>query len=114
MNSRGRARWTKGSWVALAYALFIFVTNAAVSVYSFNLPSDGWSVSQSLTSNPPSIVFEQPILDTPAQIQPGDQLLAVNGKPLEEILDEQYAFYDMQPPVWPNGTVLRYDVLQGW
>jgi hypothetical protein len=105
-------RWTKGSWVSLGYALFIFIINAAVSIYSFNLPSDGWEKSQTLTSDPPTIVFNQPVVDIPAEILPGDQLLAVNGKLLEQIVDEQYSFYKLQSPNWPDGTLLRYDVLR--
>jgi hypothetical protein len=105
-------RWTKGSWVALVYALIILITNSAASIYSFSLPSDGWHVTLAPTSNPPSLEFTQPYSENPAQIQPGDLLLAVNGKPLEHIMDEQYAFYELDSPDLADGTLLRYEVLR--
>lgn len=105
-------RWRWGSWAALAYALFFFIYGVGLSFYSFRLPTDGWVIETNPNANPPVIEFFNPFLDPPAAIQSGDRLLSVNGQPVEQITAKQFRFFEMQILDWPDGTVLRYEVLR--
>ncbi|MGE5223883.1 MAG: hypothetical protein ACM3PY_15705 [Omnitrophica WOR_2 bacterium] len=106
-------RWRLGSWLALAFALFIFAYHAGYSIYSMNLPTDGWVIQQQNRATSPEITFFPFFLDTPTPIQPGDRLLAVNGVTAEQIEARQHHFFSMSVPDWPDGTLLRYEVQRG-
>jgi hypothetical protein len=110
--TKDERRWSRGSWIVLAFALFVFIYNAGSAIYSLQLPTDGWMLELTPNANPPVIKFVVPFLNTTSPIEPGDLLLAVNGQSLEHILTDQYSFYKMEIHDWLNGTVLRYEVLR--
>ena len=108
-----KRRWSAGAWVAAGFALFIFVFNAGMALYSTTRPTDGWRVTGEITSENPEIIFDFHFSRDPTPIQAGDRLVAINGQSLAALLEAQHAFYRLAPPDWPDGTVLHYDILRG-
>ena len=105
-------RWTSGSYVAAGFALFIFLYNLGTAVWSTTWPTDGWRMTGDLNSDSPQVEFVDYFLGEPSPIQTGDRLLAIDGQPVEGILDAQHAFFRLEPPDWPDGTQLQYTLLR--
>jgi len=105
--------WSAGAWVAAGFALFIFVFNLGMALYSTTWPTDGWAVKGDITAEIPEITFDFPLTQDPTYIQAGDRLVAINGQTVAALLDAQHMFYRLVPPDWPDGTLLHYDILRG-
>lgn len=112
MHIKDEHRWHPGSWLALAFALFIFTWQVGYSIYTLNMPTDGWLIQLQNRAVSPEISFSAYFLDTPTPIKPGDQLLTVNGLTNEQIQARQHRFFTMTAPNWPDGTVQKYQVLR--
>jgi hypothetical protein len=110
-NQDGR-RWTRGSYAAAGFALFLLLYALGMAIYTFNMPTDGWIIDGDRFVNPPTLTFTQPYLEQPSPIQAGDQLLGVNGQTLEQILQAQHEFLTLTQPDWGDGTRLQYEVLR--
>jgi hypothetical protein len=107
-------RWTAGTWVAAAFAAFIFLFNSGMALISFTWPSDGWMISGDIIlAEYPEISFEFPLTQDPTPIQSGDRLLAINGQTVATLVHAQHNLFQLVPPDWPDGTLLRYDILRG-
>jgi len=104
--------WSRGSWIALAFALFTFAYNAGLSIYSLMLPTDGWIIDLTRNADKPTVIFMSPFLNTQTPIQKGDILIDVNGLSLEQLVSEQHRFYEMNIPDWAAGTELNYKILR--
>jgi hypothetical protein len=105
-------RWSRGSYVAAGFALFIFLYGLVFTIITTNLPTDGWVYEGDRLSDPPSLMFSRSFLDLPSPIQEGDQLLKVNGLSQEQILQAEHEFYNLIPPDWPDGTLIQYEILR--
>ena len=107
-------RFDRGSWVVLGYALWIILYNLAMTVVLLSIPGDGWiyegNLEGDLSRPAPRIVFTRHLIGTSSPIQPGDELVAIEGRSVAELADQAHAFYRQQWPTWPDGTVLRYTV----
>jgi hypothetical protein len=112
LASANERRWTAGSFLAAGFALFLFVYNLGFSIWSTTLPSDGWMFAGILNLEEPVVIFTKNILGEPSSIQPGDKLLAINGETIQHLADAAHAFFRLQPPNWPDGTVLEYTLLR--
>lgn len=105
-------RWSAGAWVAAAFALLIFLYNFGMALLSTTWPTDGWAITGNINTGLAQITFTQQINRDATPIQAGDQLLAINGHTLDALLEAQYHFLRLDPPDWPDGTVLHYQVLR--
>jgi hypothetical protein len=104
--------WGRGSYLAAGLALFLFVYNMGTAFRSTTWPTDGWQANNSNGTGAAEVTFANQFLREPTPILVGDRLVAMDGRPIGEILDDQHAFFRLTPPLWPDGTVLRYDVLR--
>jgi len=109
---RDERRFDRGSWIALAYALFIFVYTAAQTVYTMSLPHDGW-ITFSRVAEAQEVRFEFNALGQPSDLRHGDLLVAVDGKPMTQVYAESLVFSRLRPPNWPDGHILHYTVRRG-
>ena len=112
-SSSDERRWAPGSYAAAGFAIIILLYNLITSLLSMNRLTDGWLFTENMFSDPPSVVFSHSFLDEPSPIAAGDQLLKVNGQTLEQILQARHEFLTLDPPGWPDGTLLKYEILRG-
>jgi hypothetical protein len=110
--STAERRWTPGSFAAAGFALFIVAFKLGMSLISLSRPTDGWLIAGGVVSNPPEISFLRSYFDEPSPIKSGDQLLKVNDQTMEQILQAGHAFLQVEAPDWPDGTLLKYEVLR--
>jgi hypothetical protein len=106
---RDERRFDRGSWIALAYALVVFVYSAAEIVYGLSLPYDGWVITWGPESTGAAIEvrFEFKGQDQPSNLRPGDLLVAVDGKPVTQLYAESLTFSRLRPPNWPDGHIIH-------
>jgi signal transduction histidine kinase len=110
-NLRDERRFDRGSWIALAYAVVIFVCSAAEIAFSLSLPHDGWVITSAGAAT--GIQLEFNWLGRPSKVRQNDLLLAIDGKSVTQIHSEALAFSGMQPRTWPDGHILQYTVRRG-
>jgi hypothetical protein len=103
-------RFDRGSWIALAFALCLLAYNLFQVVLLWQVPGDGWVVNAGLNANPPSATFYLNLNDEPTALRQGDELLAVEGLPLKDMLERRFRFFELRAPDWTEGTVLQYTV----
>jgi len=102
-------RWNCASWAALLFALFIAGRDLAQYAQLAALPADGWVMDVDSQSAQPSVTLALNYGPTSA-LAVGDSVLAVNGIPIETVLDTWHRYYAVQAPDWAPGTVLTYTV----
>ena len=107
---RDERRWHAGSFVALGYAVFMAIFNVGFVLAIGSLPSDGWLIVTSRGLPVEAVEIGPEYLDIGADLRLGDEVVAVNGEPISTIGDRAYDFLNLDPPDWPDGTVLRYEV----
>lgn len=103
-------RWHAGSFVALGYAIFMAIFNIGLVLVVGSLPSDGWLIVTSRDLPGEAVEIGPEFLAIGADLRPGDEVVAVNGESISTIGDRAYDFLNLDPPDWPDGTVLRYEV----
>jgi hypothetical protein len=112
MIGSNERRWTRGSYAAAGFALFLFLYTLGTVLINITRPTDGWRMSGDLNNGSPQIELVDYFLSQPSPIQPGDVLLAINDQPIVKILDAQHAFFRLRSPNWPDGTRLKYTLLR--
>ena len=105
IDSRDERRWDRGAWLTLAAAVLILVFPWFITLAALPYPTDGWSIrTESLTIAGGAWRMGANLTGGPSNLQSGDNVLAVNGRPLTP---------DTLPP-FPDdlraGQVLRYTV----
>jgi hypothetical protein len=105
-------RWRRGSYIAAGFALFLFLYNLITALVSLTWPTDGWTVNINGEVEPASSKLEDYFLSEETPLQAGDLVVAINGVSIDQLLDEQHKFFAMQPPDWPDGTLLTYTLLR--
>ena len=109
-DAHAERRWDRGSWAALAFALFCLLLVFLPSALTWPVPGDGWLVNGDRQADPPRAYFESNLNEGPTPIQQGDELLTVEGLPLKEIIARQFKFFRVSAPDWGDGTILHYTV----
>ena len=103
-------RFDRGSWIVLAFALFLLAYNLFQAVLLSQVPGDGWDLNDVPGADPPRAAFFLNFNDGPTPLRQGDELLTVEGLPLKEIQARQFRFFELRTPDWDEGTVLHYTV----
>jgi hypothetical protein len=109
-NAGAVRRFDGGSWAALIYALAVGCGCLLLLVAAWRIPSDG-----SLLGSGPdgsATVLQANFAGNLSPLQTGDRLVAVEGIPLEALLERAHAFYTLRPPAWPDGQSMRYTVIR--
>jgi hypothetical protein len=112
------SRFSRESWLVLACALALCLANAAQVLYRFAVPTDGWLALWSEAAGrdgEPRLVFRANLLDEPSPLQPGDQLLALEG-----VAPGDFSFTvgtfpnaaDLRAQ-WQSGQPIQYTVRRG-
>ena len=112
MSTTNVSRFDRGSWIALAFALFIFVYTAAGIIYDGRLPHDGWVYSIIIENKAIELELLENILDLPSELRPKDVVIAIDGKPVTQLYSESLVFYH-PPPSWPDEHHVAYTVRRG-
>src|SRR3990172_9790982 len=99
MSTTNVSRFDRGSWIALAFALFIFVYTAAGIIYDGRLPHDGWVYSIIIENKAIELELLENILDLPSELRPKDVVIAIDGKPVTQLYSESLGFFFSPPPL---------------
>lgn len=80
--------------------------------WRFTLPGDGWLYPLNAPITGQQFILEAHLSDLPTELQSGDTLLAVDGRPIEDIVGEALRLQPQPPPAWQVGSQVSYEVLQ--
>jgi len=105
-------RFDRGSWAALAFALFTLLIIFFPSILYWQVPGDGWVLDEGTgaVSTPPTFYLN--FNEEPTPIQQGDVLLSVEGLSFDELKARQFRFFELRAPDWEDGAILHYIVLR--
>ncbi|MEP7356729.1 MAG: hypothetical protein ABI847_05780, partial [Anaerolineales bacterium] len=104
-------RWTRGTWAAALFAVFIAGFTLLQMASLFRLPVDGWIPIIDDQRPVPRVELAYPFHDT-GPLQAGDLVTAVNGEPMGAILDRMHRvrYFQARPPNLAPGDRLIYTV----
>ncbi|MBP6017334.1 MAG: hypothetical protein KA586_11485 [Candidatus Promineofilum sp.] len=105
IDRRDGRHWDRGAWLTLAAAVLILIFPILSALAALPYPTDGWTIrTESVTVAGGPWQMESSLADESSKLQPGDYVLAIDGRPLTP---------DILPP-FPDdlqaGQVLRYTV----
>lgn len=109
------SRFDRSSWITLAIALGILVYILFPSVFTYTIPSDGWSLDASTKAGDmanAALSFKTRLVDGPTPLQQDDVLLAVDGHPVGELISQWATFNPARPAGWVSGETVHYTILR--
>ncbi|MGW8226558.1 MAG: hypothetical protein ACWGOY_12525, partial [Anaerolineales bacterium] len=77
--SKTEKKFNPGSWLILSLAIVILFYSIGEIAYRFTLPTDGWEVNEA--SNLPGFNYTKDLIGNNSALQPGDQVIAIEGIP---------------------------------
>jgi hypothetical protein len=110
-DARSTHRWDAGAWLTLLLALVVTTRTAADLITMYRVPTEGWVVEQAGVGMV-GLKFFAPIVPGTA-LEAGDLLLAINGVPLETVMNRAHTFFRLPRPDFRPGTVWQYEVQRG-
>lgn len=110
MNTNTERRFNRGSWIALAFALFNLLDIIGPSILYGRIPNDGWAGNCDPCGVAPRVYFQKYVGAGPTPLEAGDELLTIEGLTLSEIAARQFKFIEARAPDWTDGIVLHYTV----
>jgi len=111
-RSNSERRWSRGSLIALVYALAFTSITLWMYINAWIAPSDGWAFKNSGSPADLNITMSRNIIGLQSELREGDKVLAIEGKSMRQIATETFAF-KLQPPNWQDGQVIQYTVQRG-
>jgi hypothetical protein len=106
----GEQHFDLTSWSIFIFALSLIVLCLAQVIYRLNLPTDGWSAQPNFFGPEQRLVFDRNLSSLNSPLSSGDVLLAVQGQPVEEILQHALMASPQPPPNWKLGQTIDYTV----
>jgi hypothetical protein len=73
-------QFNRNAWLTLSFSVLILVYGVAVLAYRFSLPTDGWNANEGRAEG---VTYFKNLMGTPSGLQPGDQVIAVEGYPAD-------------------------------
>jgi hypothetical protein len=103
-------RFDRNSWAVLALASFVYLYSLVLALYVAQLPTDGWDFHFDLAQSDPGYVFTEYYGSGPSPLQSGDVLIAIEGKPMAQVVAETFALRSPRPASWQAGSTVEYTV----
>src|SRR4051794_37685276 len=75
-----------GSGLTVALASVLLALAITCSVYRFSLPTDGWKFRPEQRNYVTHFVFDRSVFADISPLESGDQLLAVEGQPVQDMV----------------------------
>jgi hypothetical protein len=110
VNSGQERRWDRGSWLALTFALFLFVYIGIQAGRVIRVPQDGWNIQNNMRAAAPEIIFLSQTIGPASPLQPGDKLISVEGESVAVMVGRHFVWKLLPAPDWPDDTRLEYVV----
>jgi len=113
--ARFSAQFDRGSWITLAIALVILVYILFPAIFTYSIPSDGWSLDSSTNLRDMAnvtLTFKTRLVDGPTSLQQNDVLKAVEGHPVSELLSQWATFNPTRSAGWISGQSVHYSILR--
>ncbi len=100
------------SWLAAILAVGLILCSIAQKAYRLTLPTDGWSFISGAVggADEDRPTYQNNILSQPSPLKRDDHLLAVEGRPFEQILAQAYDGQVQPLPNWHEGQTVAYTV----
>ena len=109
-------RWGRGAWTAFGFGLLVLIFLLFNFASQAVLPMDGYLVEEQPLADAPGqsgLFILGKILDRAAGLQPGDQILAVDGIPASQLIASSIYPSAEKSRSWDDSTVLTYLVQRG-
>lgn len=101
-------RFDRRSWAMLALASAVLLYSLALAIYIARLPTDGWEFQFDLAQPDPGYVFTTYFGWEPTPLQSGDELIAIEGKPIDKVFEDAFALRPTRPANWQAGGTVEY------
>ncbi|MBC8160186.1 MAG: hypothetical protein H7Z42_03120 [Roseiflexaceae bacterium] len=112
-NTSAERRARRVSAVVLVIAIGLVALSAAQALYQTTLPTEGWGYTEGETVDQfGRVIFTENLLGSPSPIQPGDQLLAVNGVPTIAPGSTLLGGVQRDSDAWRVGQTVQYRVVR--
>jgi hypothetical protein len=105
-------QFNNGSWAILVLALLLVAGWLLVVREALRKPIDGWAMTIVNTAGFHRPQFLGKGRDGSDLLQEGDVLLAIEGRPVETILQEAHIGQPQRPAQWQAGQPVRYTILR--
>ena len=106
-----KRRYNRASAAVLVVAIGLIALSAAQALYQTTLPTDGWGYTEGETVDAfGRVIFTENLFGSPSPIQPGDQLLAVNGLPTIAPGSTLLGGVQRESDAWRVGQTVQYRV----
>lgn len=104
-HTNPETQFNRSAWLTLALVVILLVYSIAELAYRFSLPTDGWKVNEG--SDLPGFSYTKNLMGMPSGLQPGDQVIAINGVPADW---QTIPTNPMIREAWQAGATLVYTV----
>ena len=106
-------RFDRSARLHLLLALLLVLFGISISIYRFDLPTDGWYSHEPDEFNSVGYIYEENVMGAASDLQPGDNLIAIEGSAIDNSsIDGLWQLWHLKP-VWTAGNTLHYTVLRG-
>lgn len=112
-EAKGERRLNAGSWAALLYAGAMFLGLIIVQIVAWSLPTDGWSMQPGGAMPEFYEELQANLAGFPSALQPGDRVLAIDGRSTLEQVTRALQLGRTDAAVWHDGQMLRYTIQRG-
>ena len=102
-------RYDRGARLHLLVALLLLAFAFASTMYRFTLVTDGWLSSEPEDNTSIGFIYDENVMGANAELQPGDNLVAVEGRDVE--LNKPSALWQLKP-LWAVGNTVTYTVVR--
>jgi len=109
-SSAGKTIFRLSYLAAPGLAILLILFSLAQTVYRLSLPTEGWSYARDTTGTARTLIFKSNLSRLPSALQPGDVLLAVEGRPFSKILAAALALDSRPPQNWTVGQTVIYTI----
>ena len=106
---RDETTFTRGAWAVLLIAVLLVGLGIFTIVNRYSLPTDGWSY----LFGDQDLIYDVNLAGATSELRSGDGLTAVDGIPLDQIMnDPMRRVYHQVPPGWHVGGRVTYTMLR--
>jgi hypothetical protein len=103
VSAPSETQFNRGAWLILLVAVLILVYSIAEVAYRFTLPTDGWGLNGTAVG----YSYTENLMGAPSGLQPGDNVLAVEGNPANTL-----SVSPALQEAWQPGAILDYTVVR--
>jgi len=103
-------RWSVSAWVILLIGVTLIMSSSVQMAYRLALPTDGWRWTSGAVGSAleDTITYAENLIGRPSTLHPGDFVLAVEGHPYNELMQNASTVQPRLVHNWQAGNTVRY------